>query len=200
MAMKDDYLDYADGYGILKTEKVGTVEFYIGEKAGIDSSEYIFGTVDRQLEDLGVISYHIDKKSNDYSEIIEVFYNAIHGQSLQNKQEREKEPDGKLIHDDCLSIYDFETLKGKVVVLNADILQREYRSIAHQLYLADGGFGCHPKSSGNAIFAYNLYTGKEVRIEKYEVLGVIKDKKMPEWAKENLIKIQQKKKSKEMER
>lgn len=200
MAMKDDYLDYADGYGILKTEKVGTAEFYVGEKADNQQPEYIFGIVDRELEDLGIISYRIDKKSNDYSEIIEIFYNAIHIQSLQNKEEREKEPDGKLTRDDCLSIYDFETLKGRVVVLNADILQREYRSIAHQLYLADGGFGCHPKSSGNAIFAYNLYTGKEVCIEKYDVLGVIKDEKMPEWAKENLIKIQQKKKSKEMER
>lgn len=192
--MKDDYLDYADGYGILKTEKVGTVEFYIGEKAGIDSSEYIFGTVDRQLEDLGIISYRIDKKTEDYLEIMETFYNAIHAQFLQNKQEREKEPDGKLTRDDCLSIYDFETLKGKIVVLKTDILQREYRSIAHQLYLEDGGFGCSPNGSGNAIFAYNLYTGKEVRIEKYDVLGVIKDEKMPEWAKEKLIEIKQKRK------
>lgn len=83
-------------------------------------------------------------------------------------------------------------------MLKTDILQREYRSIAHQLYLADGGFGCSPKGNGNAIFAYNLYTGKETRIEKYDVLGVIKDEKMPEWAKEKLVKIQQKKqKSKE---
>lgn len=198
--MKDDYLDYAEDYGILKIEKVGTAEFYVGEKADNQQPEYIFGIVDRELEDLGVINYRIDKKSEDYLEIMETFYNAIHAQFLQNKQEREKEPDGKLTRDDCLSIYDFETLKGKVVVLKTDILQREYRNIAHQLYLADGGFGCSPNGSGNAIFAYNLYTGKEVRIEKYDVLGVIKDEKMPEWAKENLIKIQQKKKSKEMER
>lgn len=198
--MKDDYVDYADDYGILKIEKVGTEEFYVGEKIHAQNPDYIFGIVDRELEDLGVTNYRIDKKSEDYLEIMNTFYDAVRTQFLQNKQEREKEPNGKLTHDDCLSIYDFETLKGKVVVLKTDILQREYRSIAHQLYLADGGFGCSPKSSGNAIFAYNLYTGRETRIEKYDVLGVIKDEKMPEWAKENLIKIQQRKKSKEMER
>lgn len=53
--MKDDYLDYAEDYGILKIEKVGTAEFYVGEKADNQQPEYIFGIVDRELEDLGVI-------------------------------------------------------------------------------------------------------------------------------------------------
>ncbi|MGN1182822.1 MAG: hypothetical protein ACI4SR_07455, partial [Faecalibacillus sp.] len=130
----------------------------------------------------------------------ETYYDALYQQFQQMKKIKNIEPNGKLTSDDCLSIYDFETLRGKVVVLKPDILQREYRSIAHQLYLAHGGFGCHPKGNGNAIFAYHLYTGKETRIEKYDVLGVIKDEKMPEWAKDKLTQIQQKKKSKETER
>lgn len=190
--MKDDYIDYAEDYGILKIERAGETEFYVAEKIDVQETEYIFGVIDRQFDDMGVINYRIDKKSKDYFDIMHTFYDAVCQHFQQIRKEETMKPDGKLNHHDCLPIYNFETLKGKIVVLKSDALYREYRSIAHQLYLADGGFGCSPKGRGNAIYAYNLYTGKKTRIEKYDVIGVIKDEKMPQWAKEKLVKLKQK--------
>lgn len=176
-------------YEILKEDIVGGNNFYMAVMVGLeknDKPEYITGTIDKTLAAAGR----------------EYYYGTLM-RELQQVQENEPKdiPSTVLSSSDCNSIHDYTTLAGKLVVLDADVLYPEFQNSMHQLYLAVGGFGCNPKGSGNAIFAENLYTGESCRIERYDVIGVIKQDKLPQWAKDKLEeKESQKEKAKGEER
>ena len=78
----------------------------------------------------------------------------------------------------------------KVIVIRADVLRREYQTATHQLKLCTGGFGAHPNNRGSAVFCKDLYSGKESRFERWDVLGIMPLEKLPDWAKEGLSNIQ----------
>lgn len=79
-------------------------------------------------------------------------------------------------------------IDGKVIVIRSDVLRREYQTADKQLWLCRGGFGSHANSRGSACFCVNLYSGKESRWERRDVLGEMKE--LPDWAKERLAAIQ----------
>ena len=84
------------------------------------------------------------------------------------------------------------------------MVRREYRRATRQLKLCMGGFGASPHSRGSACYCVDLYTGKESRYERMDVLGTIQPEDLPDWAKHGLTAIQQeqakKKTTKERER
>ncbi len=61
-------------------------------------------------------------------------------------------------------------------------------------------FGCEPNSRGSACFCTNLYSGKESRYERRDILGVIEKDKLPEWAKQRFDEIQKERAEKRKER
>ena len=81
-------------------------------------------------------------------------------------------------------------MEGKVIVLNHMSMKEEYRKPEYQLWLATGGFGCSPTSSGRAVYATCLYDGERSRWNREKVLGVLKDEYLPDWAREKLEEIQ----------
>ena len=95
-------------------------------------------------------------------------------------------------------------MHGKIVVIKPEVLRREYRRATRQLKLCLGGFGASPHSRGSACYCVDLYTGKESRYERMDVLGTIQPEDLPGWAKHGLTSIQQeqaqKKTTKERER
>ena len=189
-------------YELLKEDIVGGNNFYMAAMVGDNRLSYITGTIDKTLAAAGREYYSIDGKSDDYMEVAEYYYGTL---MRELQQVRESEPRDipiiVLSSSDCNSIHDYTTLIGKLVVLNADVLYPEFQNSTHQLYFAKGGFGCNPEGTGNAIFAENLYTGESCRIERYEVIGVIKQDKLPQWAKDKLEeKESQKEKPKGEER
>lgn len=192
-------------YESLKEDIVGGNYFYMAVMVGIeknDKPEYISGTIDKTLAVAGREYYSIDGRSDDYIEVAEYYYRTLM-RELQRVRENEPKdiPSMVLTSSDCNSIHDYTTLAGKLVVLDAYALYPEFQNSMHQLYLAEGGFGCNPEGTGNAIFAENLFTGEHSRIERYEVLGVIKEEKLPEWAKQKLKEKEiQKEKTKGEER
>ena len=90
------------------------------------------------------------------------------------------------------------------MVIKPEVLRREYRRATRQLKLCMGGFGASPHSRGSACYCVDLYTGKESRYERMDVLGTIQPEDLPGWAKHGLTAIQQeqakKKTTKERER
>lgn len=66
-----------------------------------------------------------------------------------------------------------KSIVGKIVAIRVDALRREYRSADHQLVLVNGGFGASANARGSAVYATNLYSGKESRYERRDVLGEI---------------------------
>ena len=98
--------------------------------------------------------------------------------------------DSKIITaEQCIPVNDFKNLTGKVVVIAPDNIKREYQNERNQLIYVTGGNGARLNAMGNGVFGYNLSTKEHVRWERYDLLGVIKDEAMPEWAKEGLDEV-----------
>jgi len=82
-------------------------------------------------------------------------------------------------------------LQGQVIAVKARALAPEYRVASHQLYIATGGFGCSPDSSGRAVYCKNVYdNGSDVRFNRKDILGIVKPECIPAWAKEKIAKLQ----------
>ena len=84
-----------------------------------------------------------------------------------------------------------ESYVGKVVILREKYFKEEYRKPEYQLFLAQTGFGCEPDKIGRAVYGTFLYDGEYCRVERNDVLGVIKEERMPEWAKSALAKYRE---------
>lgn len=142
--------------------------------------------------------------SDDYPEIIGIF-----GQRVAEQAERTRIAlNGPKIQGianapisaaDCTPISSHDDLNGKVVVIRPDVLRREYRRATNQVALCDGGFGASPNSRGSACYCVNLYTGKTSRFERRDILGILKDEQIPEWAQHGLQAHQQSKKESRQE-
>ncbi|GHV39880.1 hypothetical protein FACS189490_04180 [Clostridia bacterium] len=78
---------------------------------------------------------------------------------------------------------------GKVIAIKPEIFSPEYRAESHQLFLAIGGFGCSPTARGRSVYVTNLYDREELVFNRSDVLGVMDEAKLPDWAKENLAAI-----------
>ena len=87
--------------------------------------------------------------------------------------------------------------EGKVVVVSHKQLKEEYWSPENQLWLAKGGFGCDPKKIGRAVFSVCLADNDESRWERHQILGVIKDEYLPDWAREKLEEMKNQEASQE---
>ena len=80
--------------------------------------------------------------------------------------------------------------QGKVLVMSTDTLRETYWEPKYQLWYAHDGFGCSPKSLGRSIRATCLADGECVRWNRSEFIGVIQDKYLPDWAREQAERLQ----------
>ncbi len=126
--------------------------------------------------------------SDNYLEIVENFSERIKAKVKELSAEISKLDFDltPLTLRDCKHISYDEPIKDMVVVIKQDVFKPEHQNIIHQLQLCTGGFGSYAKSRGSACFCTNLYTGKEARYERQDVLGVIEKENLPEWAKKGL--------------
>ncbi len=81
-------------------------------------------------------------------------------------------------------------IKGKVVAIRPECLLPEYHASRHQIMLATGGFGCNPDARGRAVFGTNLHTSGHERWNRSDILGVVKESILPEWAREARAALQ----------
>ena len=150
----------------------------------------------------GLLRYDNAVAGDDYLEQMKAFTGRIDRQIQQVRDERQQRgiDPAPLAQDYCILGGMERSLEGKVVVIKASSLRPEYATADHQLVLATGGNGCRPDARGRAVFCTNLYTGKQGRWERYDVLGVADMQKLPQWAQDAAKKLQQKKSREEMER
>lgn len=80
--------------------------------------------------------------------------------------------------------------EDKVVIVSHKSLKEEYWTPENQLWLATGGFGCDPTKIGRAVYATCLIDDDQSRWDRHQVLGVIKDEYLPDWAREKLEEMQ----------
>lgn len=135
---------------------------------------------------------------DNYAELMKLFGQRIQEQADKVLAEQEKAavPLEPLCADDCFPNDYSKSIEGKIAAVKASALAPEYRTANHQLVYVTGGHGAQANARGNACFCVNLYTGKRIRWERYDIQGEVKPEKLPEWAKECLAAIQQQEQAK----
>lgn len=177
----------AENYEITQGIRIGDKEvvFGIDEKCelpylcGFYTSNAIFG------------SYEECMVGDDYVEMVEMFASRVNEQCRKVREEQAKVtvPRDKITAEMCIPLSGSTNLEGKVAAIKADVLRPEYRSAEHQLIYVTGGNGARG-ARGSACFSTNLYTGENVRWERYDLHGEVKPECLPQWAKERLADIQ----------
>ena len=183
------------------TEKRMAGDYEIIQAVQIGDREVVLG--ENPQDETGMMA------SDDFPEIVELFGQRVAEQAQKthielNKPRIQGIDDRPITAEGCIPISYEDDLHGKIVAIKPEVLRREYRRATRQLKLCMGGFGASPHSRGSACYCVDLYTGKESRYERMDVLGTIQPEDLPGWAKHGLTAIQQeqakKKTAKERER
>ena len=108
----------------------------------------------------------------------------------------------ELMADSCVPTSYEDSIEDKVVVVKGSILRSEFRHANHQLMLCTGGFGAQASARGRTCCCISLYDGRKTSFYRTDFLGVMDEKKLPEWAQRGLekakeIRAQEKKPTKE---
>lgn len=166
--MKDEtHRRMAGDYEIIQAIHIGDREIVLGEKIQDESVEKYMCAFCQQNELFA--AYSEVMCSDNYAEIVKMF-----GERVTEQAE-----------------------KTRVAMNKPEVLRREYRRATCQLKLCTGGFGAYPRSRGSACFCIDLYTGKESRYERMDILGIMEPEKLPGWAKHGLLTVQQERAKKE---
>ena len=184
----------AGDYEITQALFIGSKEIVLGENlADTDGNPYMCAF----CESNDFIERYFDIfAGSNYAEIVAEYGKRIKEQAEKTRselaQERVSSEGGKILREDnCTPVSYDDDLNNKVVVIKADILRPEYRSARYQLRLCTGGFGASPHSRGSACYCKDLVTGRESRFERRDILGVMEQDKLPDWAKEGLERFKQ---------
>ena len=132
--------------------------------------------------------------SDSYADIAACYGERIveKAEETQKKIEEYKKRIGEnseLGEADCMPVTSEDSLVNKVIVLRGTVLHPEYRNAANQLLYCVGGFGAQPNARGRTCFAYSLYDGSQRRCRRDEIIGVIPEENLPEWAADWLAEI-----------
>lgn len=92
-----------------------------------------------------------------------------------------------------------KAFRDKVIILKPSSLNEEYWKPEFQICLATNGFGCDPTASGRAVYLKFLFDDENARFNRSDVLGVMKDEFLPDWAREKLSAIEISKENKGMD-
>ncbi len=140
---------------------------------------------------LGIEQFFDAAGSDDYLEMMSEFTDRVQAQLEAVRSERDKitVPLSPFASEHCTPNDYGQSIENKVVVIRAERLRPEYRTADKQLVLAVGGFGAYANARGRAVYTVNLYSGKESRWNREDILGVLKPEYLPDWAKEQLKQI-----------
>lgn len=176
----------AGSYEITQSIRVGEKEIVFGVD---EKSEHPYFCAYYESNEL-LGRYYDCLMGDDYAEIIGVYAQRIQEQGNRLKEERSSVtvPMTKITTEQCIPDSYDKSIEGKVIVIRPEVLRFEYQTADRQLWLCTGGFGAHANSRGSACYCTNLYSGKETRWERRDVLGEMKE--LPDWAKERLAIIQ----------
>ena len=132
--------------------------------------------------------------SDSYPEAIKLYADDIKAEAVQLELNQRAMGDAALPcykPDEVRPVYFTDNIIGKVVAVEEKYLSDGYKDRGHQLYYVVGGSGAYPNSRGQACFSYNLYDGKKERVERYEVMGYMREDELPEFAKKTLETVKE---------
>lgn len=186
----------AGDYEIIQSVHIGDREIVIGENPeNQDGQKYMcaYCTANELFA-----RYDEVLVSDDYPEIVKIYGERVAEQAEKTRVELitpkiQGIPNAALTAKDCTPVSYDDDLNGKVVVIKPEVLRREYRMATRQIKLCVGGFGASPHSRGSACYCVDLYSGKESRFERRDILGTLEPEKLPKWAELGLVDYRQRK-------
>ena len=189
----------AGEYEIIQAMKIGDKEIVLGENPK-DASGLPYMCA--FCEDNGLIARFYDViAGDDFCEIAQDYGQRLAKQAEKTRQALMTERAGLdgygvITAEQCSIVTGDDDLNGKIIVIKPEALRQEYRAANHQLKLCTGGFGASPNSRGSACFCTDLFSGKQSRFKRRDVLGTMEPGNLPQWAKDGLDTIQQDEKRK----
>ena len=182
--MNDDSTEkrMAGDYEIIQAVHIGDREVVLGENPQDETGMKYMCAFCRQ--NALFAEYSEVMASDDFPEIVELFGQRVAEQAQKthielNKPRIQGIDDRPITAEGCIPISHEDDLHGKIIVIKPEVLRREYRRATRQLKLCMGGFGASPHSRGSACYCVDLYTGKESRYERMDVLGTIQPEDLP---------------------
>ena len=175
--------EMVSGYKILQSIHLDDVGLVLGENPNAEF-KYIVGEYVNNGIIEGICSCMV---SNDYIEILDLYEQRVRTQL--DKVMANRTDFAPITSDMYYKVQSSDNLKGKVVVVDINTLYKECQTPENMLYFATGGFGTYPNSRGSAVYAKNLYTKEELRLERQNIVGIMSKEQVPFWAKDNLVSI-----------
>lgn len=173
----------AGNYEILQEIRLGGRVMLLGYDAASKDTPYM--TCYQQYNLIGERIFPDTVSGKDYFEIFSVFLERIQEQQQVVAQFRSHRPVPleTLGPQHCRPGKETESLEKQLIILSPSSLAPEYRTADCQLGYAIDGFGCAPKSRGQAVFVEELYSGEVSRWDRSDILGLADLNKLPDWAK-----------------
>lgn len=197
--MNDEEVIVED-YKVIERTVIAAEGFFLAEYVGNGTNEkYASGTIDRSKLDFGFEQYQFRYLSDDYLDVVKFYHQNIISKIEQFKEMSADIPKGLFTKKHCNPLDSVPTLAGEIVVQSVDVLFPEYRNASNQIYLATAGNGCRGNVRGSAVYAVNLYSGEHTRLERYDLIGILRKEHIPNWAKKTYETIRSQK-NKEKER
>ena len=91
---------------------------------------------------------------------------------------------------DCVPDSDKQDYENKILVLNPEVLITNARHAQNSLWIAYNGFGCTYGARGQAVFAKNLFDGREARWERADFHGIVKPESLQKWLDDMPVKCE----------
>ena len=184
----------AGDYEVIQAITLGDKEVVLGENFQAPPDERYMCAFCRHTD--VALFYEETTAYNSYLDAAKDFADRLKEQCIRLEVEmRQPAADGiddsPITADGCTVIDGNDDLRNQFVVIRQDALRREYRAATHQLKFCTGGFGAMPHARGRACFCVDLYTGKESRFERQDILGTMTKAQLPEWAKRGYEKYRQ---------
>ena len=182
----DDFKEMAGSYEIMQRCRFGGKELLIGHDSQNAGQEYM--TCYRRIGFFGEEELCDAVGSKDFLEVMKIYQERLGEriEAVEAQRSQRQLPFQAMGQEHCQSGGENDYFEGKVVVISPESLAPEYRSADHQLGIAISGFGCSPNTRGRAVYVEDLYTGKESRWDRSDILGVASLDKLPVWAQKKL--------------
>jgi len=176
-------------YEVTSSIQIGNVEVIFAEDDKVTDT-FLVCTASR-LNPLGIEEYNNGVVGPDYLELMTEFLNRASGLVKEIEEHRAENgiPNEPLTAADCIEGSRITHYENQIIVIKPENMTSACRTADRQLLLATHGNGCNPNARGTGVFCKNLFTGDSVRWERYDVAGIIRPDRLPDWAKERLAAL-----------
>ncbi len=174
------------GYEVVQAIEIGKVEVILAVDEQQDKP-YLVCYCTRQ-NPLSMEQYYGAEQGTDYLKAIQDFTERIQDEVASLQKERAKLPLNMpvLTFNECHALTSESHLENELLAIRPERLRPEYRAAHHQLVVAIGGFGMSPHARGRAVYVRNVYSGKEQRWNRDDMLGSVKSEHIPPWAQQRI--------------